>query len=129
MVRLLPISLWAATTRIKLPHVYSPVVIEPFTLSGGGLSDLIAPKCTATSFSKKSLTSDLKTEVGNGGLFGTGWEEDGVGKTNKKTQVNAIENSRKRNVFLLTELIKLSPKLRYGVRKRQNLSLNELHIC
>ncbi|PYS89632.1 MAG: hypothetical protein DMF62_06870, partial [Acidobacteria bacterium] len=62
---------------------------------------MIAPKCTATSFSKKSLTSDLKTEVGNGGLSGTGWEEDRVGKTNKKTQVNAIENSRKRNVFLL----------------------------
>src|SRR5215203_3883743 len=49
---------------MKLPHVYSPVVMEPLTRSGGEVKDLIASKWTATSFAIKSRTSDLKAATG-----------------------------------------------------------------
>src|SRR5215203_2752473 len=49
---------------MKLPHVYSPVVMEPLTRSGGELKDLIASKWTATSFAIKSRTSVLRPATG-----------------------------------------------------------------
>src|SRR5215210_6384412 len=49
---------------MKLPHVYSPVVIEPLTRSGGEVKDLIASKWIATSFAIKSRISDLKPATG-----------------------------------------------------------------
>src|ERR1700755_3335922 len=48
---------------MNVPHENSPVVGTPSTRAGGGSSDLIAPRCTASSLPRNVFTSSRRVAV------------------------------------------------------------------